>query len=63
MSSPSKKPIFLVLFTGVFAAFAALGRICSSGGDGSWEHLSIWGEMVSIYGKGIYRHMFAEVAP
>ncbi len=63
MFSSSKKLFFLVLPMGILAAVAALGGICSSGGDGPWEHLSVRGETVSIYGKGIYRHMSAEVAP
>jgi hypothetical protein len=37
--------------------------IFSSGGPGAYEYPSIRGKMVTIYGKGIYRQMSAEVAP
>ena len=63
MFSPSKKLVFLVLSMGILAAAAALGGICSSGGEGPWEHLSVRDERIFIYGRGIYRHMSAEVAP
>lgn len=45
------------------AGFAASAGIFSSGGPGIYPYESIRGETVEIYGKGIYRHMSADVAP
>jgi len=47
----------------LLSAIAALTGVLSSGGPGSFEYESIRGETVQIYGKGVYRHMSAEVAP
>ncbi len=46
----------------VFAALTASLGIFSSSGPGNYEYESIRGETVTIYGKGIYRHMSADVA-
>jgi hypothetical protein len=45
------------------ATGATLCGIASNGGTGPYKHVSIRGDQVLIYGKGIYRHMSAEVAP
>lgn len=58
-----KTLIFLVIFIGIATAAATLTGIFSGGGPGSYSYESIRGETVTIYGKGIYRHMSAEVAP
>ncbi|HNR09030.1 MAG TPA: hypothetical protein PKM27_17045 [Saprospiraceae bacterium] len=47
----------------VMAASATVSSIFFSEGPGPYEFLSIRGQTVMIYGKGIYRHMSAEVAP
>jgi hypothetical protein len=47
----------------LLSAIAAGTGIWSSGGRSSYEYTSIRGEKVVIYGKGLYRHMSAEVAP
>ena len=47
----------------LLSAIAALTGVLSSAGPGSFEYESIRGETVQIYGKGVYRHMSAEVAP
>jgi len=47
----------------LLSAVAAGMGIWSDGGDGPYEYMSIRGEQVMIYGKGVYRHMSAEVAP
>lgn len=53
----------LVAAISILSAAAALTGIFSSGGPGIYEYESIRGESVQIYGKGVYRHMSAEVAP
>ena len=47
----------------IFAAIAALTGIVTSEGPGAYDYESIRGETVIIYGKGVYRHMSANVAP
>jgi hypothetical protein len=47
----------------ILSAVAIGVGIFSSGGPGAYEYPSIRGKMVTIYGKGIYRQMSAEVAP
>ncbi len=53
----------LVLCIAALAALAAALGIFSNQGPGVYEYQSIRGEIVKIYGKGIYQHMSAEVAP
>jgi hypothetical protein len=53
----------LALCIALLAAVATLGGIFSSQGPGPYTHTSIRGETVLIYGKGLYQHMSAEVAP
>lgn len=47
----------------ILSAIAALTGIMSSAGPGAYEYESIRGETVVIYGKGVYQHMSADVAP
>jgi hypothetical protein len=53
----------LVLCISLLAAVAAAVGVFSSGGPGPWEHISVRGETVRIFGRGIYRHMSEDVAP
>jgi hypothetical protein len=53
----------LVLCLAITAAAATGMGIFSHNGSGPYPYTSIRGKTVWIYGKGIYRHMSAEVAP
>lgn len=53
----------LAMLIMIASVVAAVGGIFSGSGTGSFMYESIRGEQVEIYGKGIYRHMPAEVAP
>jgi hypothetical protein len=53
----------LGLFIALVATVATSMGIFSTGGPGNYEHTSIRGKVVAIYGKGLYKHMSAEVAP
>ncbi len=53
---------FLVVLIVIFAAFTSSIGIFSKSGSGSFEYKTIRGETVEIYGRGIYRHMSADVA-
>ncbi len=53
----------LVIIIAVFSFIAAAQGMFSSQGPGPYEFTSIHGQQVLIYGKGIYQHMSAEVAP
>lgn len=53
----------LVLCIAITAAAATGMGIFSNNGSGPYPYTSIRGKTVWIYGKGIYRHMSAEVAP
>jgi len=57
--------IVMILGSGIaiLAAIAALTGIVTSEGPGAYDYESIRGETVIIYGKGVYRHMSANVAP
>ncbi len=52
----------LVIFTAVLSIVAASMGIFTQYGDGSFFYESIRGETIQIYGKGLYRHMSADVA-
>ena len=52
----------LVILIAILSAVAAATGIFSNKGEGRYTYTSIRGEDVSIYGKGIYRHMSADVA-
>lgn len=59
-----KKPLTILVPLIIFFAIAATSiGIFSSDGTGQYEYKSIRGKTVTIYGKGLYRHMSAEVAP
>lgn len=59
----NKKTItILVLLTALLAAIAAAAGIFTNEGDGLYEFQSIHDQTVTIYGKGLYRHMTADVA-
>lgn len=53
----------LVLCIVIFSSVAAATGIFSNEGPGPYEYQSIRGETITIYGKGIYQHMSAELAP
>jgi hypothetical protein len=52
--------VFVIL---VFATAATTTGIWSDNGGGQYEHKTIRNKTVTIYGKGLYRDMSAEVAP
>lgn len=54
---------YLVVLIAVVASLAAATGILSFEGPGPFTITSIRGEQVEIYGRGIYQHMSAEVAP
>ena len=59
-----KKTLSLLVFLIVVVAIVATTMgIFSNEGTGSYQYNSIRGKSVTIYGKGLYRHMSAEVAP
>lgn len=47
----------------ILATVAASVGIFSNDGTGNYHYTSVRGKQVIIYGKGIYKHMSAEVAP
>jgi hypothetical protein len=53
----------LVILIVILSLGATTMGILSDDGPGSYEHQSIRGKTVMIYGKGLYKHMSAEVAP
>jgi len=58
-----KKWINLLIFIIIIVtSIAALSGILSNEGQGTYQYESIRGQMITIYGKGIYRHMSKEVA-
>ena len=59
-----QKPItILAVIILVSAALAASFGIFTTGGPGPYEVETVRGDTVTVYGKGIYRHMSADVAP
>jgi len=46
----------------ILSAIAALSGIFTTGGPGNFDYETIRGETVTIYGKGLYKHMSADVA-
>src|SRR5665647_246843 len=59
-----KKPLTILVFLIlIFAIAATTIGIFSNDGTGQYEYFSIRGKTVTVYGKGLYRHMSAEVAP
>jgi hypothetical protein len=53
----------LVVLIALLAAVATTTGIMSEDGPGQFKHETVRGETVTIYGKGVYQHMSAEVAP
>jgi hypothetical protein len=53
----------LVISIAVLSSIAASMGIFSNGGPGPSTVISVRGEEVNLYGKGVYYHMSAEVAP
>lgn len=59
-----KKTIsILVILIAVLSLAATMAGIFSDEGPGPYEHQSVRGRTVMIYGKGIYRHMSMEMVP
>jgi len=54
---------FLVFLIVALAAWATTTAIVSNDGPGPYTYQSIRGKTVTIYGKGLYQDMSAEVAP
>lgn len=54
--------ILVALIAPVAAVAAGIG-IFYNAGPGPYEHETIRGETVEIFGRGVYRDMSAEVAP
>lgn len=52
----------LVMLVILASSFAGLYGIFSDEGPGKYSYQSIRGETIEIYGKGLYKHMSAEVA-
>jgi hypothetical protein len=53
----------LVLLIALVAIAATSLGIFSTEGPGNYEYISIHGKAITIYGKGLYKDMSAEVAP
>ncbi len=53
---------FLVMVITAASIIASLNGILSKDGDGEYFYESIRGETVTIYSKGLYKHMSADVA-
>jgi hypothetical protein len=47
--------LFVVITIALLSTMATLLGIFSSGGPGPWEHTSVHGQTVLLYGKGLYR--------
>lgn len=58
----NKKISILIFFIIGFSMIATLSGVLSTHGPGEYEYTSIRGENVTIYGKGFYQHMSADVA-
>jgi hypothetical protein len=56
-------PAFLVIIISVAAVAATVYGIFSNSGNGAYYYRSIRGQNILVYGKGLYRHMSADVAP
>jgi len=54
--------LFVVITIALLSTMATLLGIFSSGGPGPWEHTSVHGQTVLLYGKGLYQWMPADVA-
>lgn len=58
----TKTITILVLLTALLAAIAAAAGIFTNQGSGQYEFKTIHDQTVTIYGKGLYQHMTADVA-
>lgn len=59
----NKKTVTVLVILIVLASITATtAGIFSGGGPGQYEYESIRGEKITIYGKGLYQHMSADVA-
>jgi hypothetical protein len=52
----------LIIFISIFAAVATISGIFTDDGSGNYEFQSINNQTVTIYGKGVYENMSADVA-
>lgn len=52
----------LVILVMAAAAVASAFGVFSQAGPGPWEYRTVRGETITVYGRGIYRHMSADVA-
>ncbi|NMB81338.1 MAG: hypothetical protein GYA14_05925, partial [Ignavibacteria bacterium] len=52
----------LSILISLASIIATTSGIFTSDGPGQYEHQSIRGEKIIIYGKGLYQHMSADVA-
>ncbi|RYZ47525.1 MAG: hypothetical protein EOP49_21110 [Sphingobacteriales bacterium] len=59
----SRTLTMIVVLIAMAAVVCACGGIFSEGGPGPYDHRSIHGQEVHIWGRGLYRDMSAEVAP
>ncbi|OUZ05876.1 hypothetical protein BHE97_19700 [Aeromicrobium sp. PE09-221] len=59
---PVRRLTLAVLLIAVLAATAAGVPFVNTAGPGPWQHVSVRGEPVEVYGIGPYRHMPADVA-
>jgi hypothetical protein len=58
-----KKAVSMLVYgISILAIIATTAGIFSNGGPGEYEHISISGETVTIFGKGIYQDMSVDVA-
>jgi hypothetical protein len=58
-----KKAVSILVYCiSILAILAATAGIFSKNGPGEFEHISIRGETVTIFGKGIYQDMSADLA-
>lgn len=54
--------VILSLIITIMSVIATSIGIFSNEGDGSFEYLTIRGETIEIYGKGVYKHMSSDYA-
>ena len=52
----------LTILIVILAAAATITGILATGSDGHYEYTSVRGEVITLHGSGIYRHMSADVA-
>ena len=52
----------LVILISILSSFAAIAALLSGGGPGTYDFTSIHGQVIPIYGKGLYQYMSADVA-